>query len=699
MARRGKKSRNGAFWGKALERAHLGVWDWDLRTGDCFYSAIWARMLGYEEDELANTSDLWLQLTHPDDRERALASGDRHIAGLTDAIETELRLKHKQGHWVWVLDRGGIVERGADGQPLRLMGVQTDISKQKAAEAALEQVTMRFRLALAASGTGIWHYDIATHKSYWDARTREMFGLVADTDEVPADLWHSFLHPEDKEATERAHQPAPGSNGVTASQYRIIKRDGEIRHIESLVRYVAAAGAAGQILGTVRDITEDKLREQELAFAARHDALTGLWNRTAFDRLLADHIATGVPLAVFYVDLDYFKALNDFAGHAAGDLALKSVAAGIGRCLPPSAHAARLGGDEFALLVPHCDAAQAERLAGAILAAVRGADLGLAATARRLAASIGIAIVNDRATTVADALACADDACYAAKAAGRDRFAMFSAEANSGGLNAARLAADTVDAMEDGRLKLFGQEIHRLGRPWQESRHVEVLARLAGRSGTLIPPSEFIPAAERFGIAARLDRWIIRTALSRHGAAMKSGAITLGFNLSAQTLSDPGLWEFVDSIIEQTGAPHSCIGFEITETAAVTNFDAAETFVRKARERRCRVSLDDFGAGMSSFEYLRRFPVDAIKIDGSFIEHIAESRFDREIVLAITSIARSLGCDVVGEKIERQDTLAMLSDMGVDLGQGFLLHRPEPLEQIVARATGSARTAPARRAS
>lgn len=253
--------------------------------------------------------------------------------------------------------------------------------------------------------------------------------------------------------------------------------------------------------------------------------------------------------------------------------------------------------------------------------------------------------------------------------------------------------------MEDGRLKLFGQEIHRLGRPWQESRHVEVLARLAGRSGTLIPPSEFIPAAERFGIAARLDRWIIRTALSRHGAAMKSGAITLGFNLSAQTLSDPGLWEFVDSIIEQTGAPHSCIGFEITETAAVTNFDAAETFVRKARERRCRVSLDDFGAGMSSFEYLRRFPVDAIKIDGSFIEHIAESRFDREIVLAITSIARSLGCDVVGEKIERQDTLAMLSDMGVDLGQGFLLHRPEPLEQIVARATGSARTAPARRAS
>ncbi|TIW95435.1 MAG: PAS domain S-box protein, partial [Mesorhizobium sp.] len=267
MARQDKKNRNGEFWALALERAHLGVWDWDIANGSCFYSPTWWRMLGYEEGELADTADLWLHLTHPDDREQALASGDAHIAGLTPSIETELRLKHKQGHWVWVLDRGGIVERDAMGKPLRLMGVQTDITKQKAAEAELEQVNVRFRLALAASGTGIWHYDIATNKSYWDARTRDIFGVVADTDEVTAGLWHTFLHPDDRETTEQAHLPAPGSDAVTASQYRIIKRDGVIRHVESLVRFIAAAGAAGQILGTVRDITEDKLREQELAYA------------------------------------------------------------------------------------------------------------------------------------------------------------------------------------------------------------------------------------------------------------------------------------------------------------------------------------------------------------------------------------------------------------------------------------------------
>ncbi|MER8437067.1 EAL domain-containing protein [Mesorhizobium sp. M1312] len=685
-----KKNRNGEFWELALERAHLGVWDWDLRTGECFYSAMWSQMLGYGEGELVEASDLWLQLTHPDDRERAVASGERHIAGLTDSIETELRLKHKSGHWVWVLDRGGVVERDAEGRPVRLMGVQTDITKQKQAEAELAQVNVRFRLALAASGTGIWHHDIAARKSYWDERTREIFGLVAGTEEVSQDLWHSYLHPDDKADAERAHLAPLQTKKVVAVQYRIIKRDGDIRHVESLIRFIADAQSSGQILGTVRDVTEAKQREQELAHAARHDGLTGLLNRAAFDRLLAEHIATARPLAVFYVDLDYFKAMNDFAGHATGDLALKSVAEGILGCLPPPAHAARLGGDEFALLVPDCDAAQAERLAGAVLAAVRDADLGSTAASRKLSASIGIAFVADENTAVADALACADDACYAAKAAGRNRFAVFSSETTSGGLNAARLAADTVDAMEDGRLKLFGQEIHRLGRPWQESRHVEVLARLAGRNGRLIPPGEFIPAAERFGIASRLDRWIIRTALSLHGPALKSGALTLGFNLSAQTLSDPQLWDFVDAVIDETGAPHSGIGFEITETAAVTNFTAAEEFVRKARERRCRVSLDDFGAGMSSFEYLRRFPVDAIKIDGSFIEHIAESRFDREIVSAISGIARSLGCSVVAEKIEQQDALDILRDMGVAFGQGFLLHQPEPLQAIVTRASGRA---------
>ena len=689
----GKDDLHKEFWERALDRAQLGLWDWDLRSGRCFYSATWARMLGYEQHELPDAADLWLQLTHPDDREQAVSSGDRHLAGLTDIIETELRLKHKNGHWIWVLDRGGIIERDETGKPIRMVGVQTDISKQKEAEYQLGQVNVRFGLALAASGTGVWHYDIATRKSFWDERTRQIFGVKSETDEISSDLWHSYLHPEDKERAEDAHRPAPGSQEVTAVRYRIVRRDGEVRHIETLVRFVDSVSSAGQILGTVRDVTEDQIREEEMAYAARHDSLTGLLNRISFDKLLSEHISSADkrPLAVFYVDLDYFKALNDFAGHAAGDMALQRIAAGIRKCLPSASFAARLGGDEFALLVPYCENSEAERLAVEMLAAIRDADLGPGAGSRRLSASIGIFIVREEMATAADALACADDACYAAKASGRNRFSLFSTEsrAATAGLNAARIAAETMDALDDGRLKLYGQEIHLLGEPWQRSSTVEVLSRLVGRDGRLHMPSEFIPAAERFGVASKLDRWIIRTALRKYSRAMSSGDLTLAFNLSAQTLSDPQLWPFVDTVIAEVGAPPSSIVFEITETAAVTSFEAAELFVRSARKRRCKVSLDDFGAGLSSFEYLRRFPVDTIKINGSFVEHMASSRFDREIVGAIAGMARSLGYKVVAEKIEKPETLRLLIKMGVQFGQGFLLHKPEPLEQIVARRMAS----------
>lgn len=690
------EKRDRQIWQTALDRAKLGLWDWDLVSGTCFYSATWAQMLGYHENELSQDADLWLQLTHPEDREHAQSSGERHLSGQTDIIETELRLKHKDGHWVWVLDRGGVIERDDDGKPLRMVGVQTDITRQKLAEYQLEQINARFKLALAASGIGVWHFDVATEQSHWDEKTREIFGIESGTPDVPRDAWHGYLHPEDKERAERAHDLGRDSRDVTAIRYRIVRRDGEVRHIESLLRFVDTAGAAGQILGTVRDVTEKVLHDEELAHAARHDPLTGLLNRIAFDRLFAEHVALArqLPLAVFYIDLDYFKALNDFAGHAAGDAALRAIASAIRAVLPAEGYAGRLGGDEFAVIMPRCEGSEAEALGNAMLAAIRTAELGLAVGHRRLAASIGIAIVRDSTISAADALACADDACYAAKAAGRDRFTVFSYDADTavGGLNAARMAAETLDALDTGRLVLYGQRVRQLGDPRFDG--AEILARLVGRDGRLIPPGEFIPAAERFGIAAKLDRWIIATALRRYASVMASSGLVLGFNLSAQTLSDPQLWQFVDRLIDETGAPPQKVVFEITETAAVTNFDAAERFVRSARGRRCLVALDDFGAGLSSFEYLRRFPIDTIKINGSFIQHMAESKFDREIVSAINGIAQSLGYMVVAEHIENQETLDMLVGMGVEFGQGYFLHRPEPLENIVAEHL--ARVAPSR---
>lgn len=678
------------LWAHAIERAGLGVWDADLQTGDCYYSPSWARMLGYAPGELPRDPDVWLALLHPDDREQAIASGDRHVAGLTERIDTEMRLRHKDGHWVWVLDRGGSVAWDAWGKPTRIVGVQTDITRRKQAEDRLAQINARLRLALDASGTGIWHHDFATRTSFWDARTHEIFGLPSGDGEVARDQWVSQLHPEDRQRAEREHT-LPRKTGATAQlRYRMIRTDGEIRHLETLVRFVPEFGEEGQFVGTVQDITEACLREEELARAASHDRLTGLLNRSAFDAELAralEHVEDR-PFAIYYLDLDYFKALNDVAGHATGDSALQMIGRIISQALPHDATAARLGGDEFAILAPLADGQEPSTLAQTILRAIAGTSFGENAGSPKLGASIGYALINDGSISQAEAVARADDACYAAKASGRNRCVAFGegAAASTSGLTAARILAETIDGMEDDRLLLFGQQIHILGLPWSRSHRCEVLARLQDRNGRLIPPGAFIPAAERFGMASRLDRWIVRNALQRYGHAMRgSGDLVLGFNLSAQTLSVPGLWEFVDREVEASHAAHSNLVFEITETAAVTNFQAAERFVHAARERNCRVSLDDFGSGLSSFDYLRRFPVDSIKINGDFVENLAGSAFDQAVVRAITDIAKAIGLTVVAEKIEDGDTQALLKDLGIRYGQGFFLHRPEPLDAIMVQ--------------
>ncbi|MHB2267678.1 EAL domain-containing protein [Aliihoeflea sp. PC F10.4] len=690
-AENGTDARREGVWARALERVRLGVWDWDMQAGTCYYSPGWARMLGYEQHDLSDDPALRIELTHPDDREAAIASVERHIAGRTPRIETELRMRHKEGRWIWVLNRGGIIERDAAGKAVRLVGVHSDITRRRDTEDRLVQLNARFRLALAASETGVWHHDVAREKSFWDARTHEIFGYRPSVSEVPMERWQSHLHPDDRErAMAGEHLTTKRAGETLKMRYRIIRKDKALRHLETLTRFVPEFGSKGQFVGTTRDVTEEHEREERLAYAARHDTLTGLLNRAAFDGELKSAVgaARSKPVIVYYLDLDYFKALNDVAGHAAGDRALAKIGAIISGEMPAGGVSARLGGDEFAFIAPLTGGFDPAHLAERILARIAAENFGDMSEATKLGASIGYAVIAEKGISPADALARADDACYAAKASGRNRCVAFG-EGNEGatsGLTAARIVSETVDAMEEHRVRLYAQQIQMIVHPRSPSHRYEVLSRLEGRDGRLIPPGVFIPAAERFGMAARLDRWIVRDALQRFGHVMNGPAgLVLGINLSAQTLSDPGLWDFIDREVTTSKAAHRNLVFEITETAAVTNFQTAERFLHAARERGCLVSLDDFGSGLSSFDYLRRFPVDSIKITGTFIENLTGSTFDQAIVRSIRDVAHAANLVVVAEKIEDEQTLELLAELGIEYGQGFFLHRPEPLEAIVGR--------------
>lgn len=400
-----------------IVRARLGVWDWNLVSGECGYSASWFDMLGYAPGELEQTSDLWLELTHPDDRARAIDSGERHLRGETAEIETEIRLRRKDGTWLWVLDRGGIVARDTDGRPTRMVGVQADISRQKAAEQALQQTNERFRLALEASDVGIWEFDPVNQSSFWDARTREIFGVAPDLEPHQLRTWHHYLHPDDREMAERRHD-AVGLN-TEVIRYRIIREDGKIRHVETFARLAEALPMTKRLTGTIRDVTEDVERRAALKWAAEHDGLTGLLTRSTFEHRLARRLEEleGSPCAVLYIDIDHFKSINDSGGHDAGDAALRQIA-DVLRWTTGNGHAARLGGDEFAILIK-IRPDLVGMLAGKIIDAVRrlSTDTGGAV----LSASIGVAVAH-QGEGVRSILKRADQACYAAKRSGRGRW-------------------------------------------------------------------------------------------------------------------------------------------------------------------------------------------------------------------------------------------------------------------------------------
>lgn len=397
-----------------VARARLGVWDWNLVTGDCIYSDSWYAMLGYAPGELQPSSDLWLELTHPDDRKNAIESGERHLRGEAPEIETELRLKRKDGTWLWVLDRGGIVERDELGRPTRMIGVQTDITKQKAAELDLERANERFRLALEASDVGIWEFDFATETSLWDSRTRQIFGLGGDDDRHTLKSWHTYLHPDDKASTEHAHESVGLDTQVI--RYRIVLPSGQIRHVETFAKLVPGPHGTNRLFGTIRDVTAEMDQRAALQWAADHDGLTGLLNRTAFeDRLRTRLEAAGSnSVSVLIIDLDHFKAINDRGGHAAGDRALRQTA-NLLRWAVEGDDVARLGGDEFAVFVQG-SVQEAEALANGILRAIEG--LG---TDANLSASIGVASSSGTYRSVGALIERADLACYEAKRSGRNR--------------------------------------------------------------------------------------------------------------------------------------------------------------------------------------------------------------------------------------------------------------------------------------
>ncbi|GAB2497341.1 hypothetical protein GCM10027266_14090 [Arenimonas alkanexedens] len=445
-------------------------------------------------------------------------------------------------------------------------------------------------------------------------------------------------------------------------------------------------GEQPHLLAVASDITELRVLSEELSYQAIHDSLTGLLNRREFERKLDASIealdAGAEPAALLYMDLDQFKLINDTSGHYAGDQLLAQLAGLFAGLLPRNAVVARLGGDEFAVLLERTSELLATELAEKIRLQIDGYVFGWEQRNYTVSASIGVVMMQGAGLSQRVLLAHADTACYMAKERGRNRVHLFSENDLETTQRRSEMewAGRIRQALADGRFLLHFQELAPLWYGEQaEGVHMEMLVRLRGENGELVPPGAFIPAAERFGLMPQLDRWVVDTTLANFNRLHPSGKPVklCAINLSGPTFEDDSFADFVLQRLEDYGVPPQRICFEITETAAVSSMSRAVEFMQKLRAAGCKFSLDDFGSGMASFGYLKNLPVDFIKIDGSFIRNIETDPVSYSIVRAVTDIGHQLGLQVVAEWVADERARDLLRGLSVDYAQGFAIHRPE----------------------
>ncbi len=453
-------------------------------------------------------------------------------------------------------------------------------------------------------------------------------------------------------------------------------------------------GGRRRLLILAKDLTEDEQQETQAAYLRQYDVLTGLLNRREFERRLEIMLIEGAKRdtmhALCVIDVDRLKLVNNTYGHGAGDKLLQELALLFQGKLGRSWILGRIGGDEFAALALDQTDTEIKRSCKDLLQTVRGFPFTWRDTTLDVAVSIGLSLFKPEDESASTALSKADIACHVAKHKGRDRLHVY----NYGDADVIRqhgdmrLVAVIAQALKDGRFCLLAQPIRALRNRAQGAPHYEILVRMIDEAGHVVIPDRFIPAAERFILMPAIDRWVISHLFSTQARNLRRwhkqhpGRFLFAINLSGTSVNDEGFLRFLKRQFFDWQVPHSTICFEMTETAAIASLEQARDFMQELGRLGCRFALDDFGAGLSSYLYLRELPVSYLKIDGGFVRGIVRNPVNRAIVESMNQIGHALGLRTIAEWAEDEVLIETLRQIGVDYGQGFGLGAPFPLEDF-----------------
>lgn len=664
-------------WKFALEGARDGVWDWNVISKEVTYSSQWKAMLGYGEDELeANTAN-WQQMVHPEDLPKVLAELKAYISGKTDKYAIEHRMLCKDGSYKWVLSRGKIVSHTEDGRAERMVGTHIDIDEIKNIEAALRESDSNQRALLEAMADGVF--------------VAQDYRFIFCNPTLPQMLGYSYeefidmpfaqvIAPEFLEIwNQRFTARVTGqSEPVKNYQVRFLLKGGADSLWMDLRASLVDFRGKRSVLGILRDISKQKEAEELIWQQANFDSLTGLPNRRMFQDRLEQEIKkserTGSILAVMFLDLDHFKEVNDTLGHNQGDALLKEAAKRLQESVRDTDTVARLGGDEFVILLNQMDDSTGlDKVAKNILAnLVKPFELGIDPV--YISASIGITLYPIDATEFEDLLKNADQAMYAAKDEGRNRYSYFTASMQTAAKARMRMANDLRHACERNEFKLDYQPIVEIATG--QIRKAEALIRWHHPTLGLINPGQFIAIAEDTGIIFEIGDWVFQQAVQQ--AAQWRKSLHLDFQVSIN--KSPVQFKSQDSAwlehLARMNLPAQSVAVEITEglllDAAISVTERLQAF----RKAGVQIAIDDFGTGYSSLSYLKKYDIDYIKIDQSFVRNITAGSSDMGLCEAIILMAHKLDMKVIAEGVETQAQLMLLAEAGCDYAQGFFFSKP-----------------------
>ena len=706
----------------AMRSTNDGLWDWNLETDETYYSPSWKAMLGYQENELENTLNTWVSLVHPDDKAIALQKTQDYIAGRANSFEVEFRMRHKDGHDIFVLSRGFLVKREVDAKPIRMVGTHVDITERKKAEA----FDKRYAEILGMIAKGRCASDLydAIALMYEDRHP----GMRCSMLELSGNkLLHGGAPSLPKEYCEAVHGlengPSVGSCGTsTFTGQRVLVENIEtdpkwekIKHIalpygmrscwsepikSSDGKVLGAFGmyynhpalpnekelqdliSAAQLTGIVMERDHVQKRIHKLAYT---DELTGLASRAAFIQHLEEITKTSLRhdrrFGLLYIDLDDFKSVNESLGHDAGDLLLKIVAQRLLNTCRETDFIARLGGDEFCILIEEIEEDYAANVAKRCLEVVRQ-PLELYTRKLTPTCSIGIAYYPEDGNDLSSLLKAADISLYSAKGNGKSHYAFYKKELTQKAEYRFQMEQSLREAIEKQQLTLVYQPQININSG--KIVGVEALSRWHHPQLGHVSPKDFIATAERIGMIKPLTEWVLRTACTQLIAWKAQGfhAIRLAVNISPSIFLDEKFVLLIKRIINDIQVIPSELELEVTESVVQTDPRNLLIF-SKLKSLGVLLSIDDFGTGYSSFASLKHLKADYLKIDKYFIDDMLVDKKSLMLVSSMIEMGQKLGYGIIAEGVETSEQLDAIKTLGCETVQGYVFSKPINAESIL----------------